>query len=46
MRRSGVDRDELLVTSKIPGRHHGRQQAIDSTKARSMCWAWTGSIST
>jgi diketogulonate reductase-like aldo/keto reductase len=32
MRRSGVARDELLVTSKIPGRHHGRQQAIDSIK--------------
>lgn len=32
VRRSGVDRDELLVTSKIPGRHHGRQQAIDSIK--------------
>ena len=32
VRRSGVDRDKLLVTSKIPGRHHGRQQAIDSIK--------------
>jgi 2,5-diketo-D-gluconate reductase A len=30
VRRSPVDRDELIVTSKIPGRHHGRQQAIDS----------------
>lgn len=30
VRRSGIDRDELLVTSKIPGRHHGYQQAIDS----------------
>ena len=30
VRRSSVDRDELLVTSKIPGRHHGYQQAIDS----------------
>jgi diketogulonate reductase-like aldo/keto reductase len=30
VRRSGVDRDELLVTSKIPGRHHGYEQAIDS----------------
>ncbi|MGA7148780.1 MAG: aldo/keto reductase [Microbacterium sp.] len=30
VRRSGVDRDELIVTSKIPGRHHGHQQAIDS----------------
>ena len=32
VRRSGVDREKLLVTSKIPGRHHGRQQAIDSIK--------------
>ncbi|MFE7846209.1 aldo/keto reductase [Microbacterium sp. NPDC057407] len=32
VRRSGVDRDELIVTSKIPGRHHGRQQAIDSIR--------------
>ncbi|KAF2417853.1 aldo/keto reductase [Microbacterium sp. B35-30] len=32
VRRSGVDRDKLLVTSKIPGRHHGRQQAVDSIK--------------
>lgn len=32
VRRSGVDRDELLVASKIPGRHHGRQEAIDSIK--------------
>jgi diketogulonate reductase-like aldo/keto reductase len=30
VRRSGIDRDELLVTSKIPGRHHGFEQAIDS----------------
>ncbi|MDY0908672.1 aldo/keto reductase [Microbacterium sp. CFBP9034] len=30
VRRSAIDRDELLVVSKIPGRHHGRQQAIDS----------------
>lgn len=30
VRRSGLDRDELLVTSKIPGRHHGFEQAIDS----------------
>lgn len=30
VRRSPVDRDELVVTSKIPGRHHGYQQAIDS----------------
>lgn len=32
VRRSGLDRDELVVTSKIPGRHHGRQQAIDSIR--------------
>jgi diketogulonate reductase-like aldo/keto reductase len=32
VRRSGVPRDELLVTSKIPGRHHGREQALDSVK--------------
>ena len=33
MRRSGVDRDELLVTSKIPGRHHGCDEAIASIEA-------------
>lgn len=32
VRRSGVDRDRLLVASKIPGRHHGRDEAIDSIK--------------
>ncbi|HEY9308963.1 MAG TPA: aldo/keto reductase [Microbacterium sp.] len=32
VRRSGVDREKLLVTSKIPGRHHGRQEAMDSIK--------------
>jgi diketogulonate reductase-like aldo/keto reductase len=32
VRRSGVPRDQLLVASKIPGRHHGRQEAIDSVK--------------
>lgn len=32
VRRSGVDRDSLLVTSKIPGRHHGREQALDSIR--------------
>ena len=32
VRRSGVPRDDLLVASKIPGRHHGREQAIDSIK--------------
>lgn len=30
VRRSGLEREELIVTSKIPGRHHGFQQAIDS----------------
>lgn len=32
VRRSGIDRDDLLVTTKIPGRQHGRQEAIDSVK--------------
>lgn len=32
IRRSGVPRDEVLVTSKIPGRHHGYDDAIRSTK--------------
>ena len=32
VRRSGVDRDSLLVASKIPGRHHGRQEAVDSVR--------------
>lgn len=32
VRRSGVSRDKLIITSKIPGRHHGRQEAIDSVK--------------
>lgn len=32
VRRSGVDRDDLLVTTKIPGRQHGRQEAVDSVK--------------
>ena len=32
VRRSRVERGELLVASKIPGRHHGRQEAIDSVK--------------
>jgi diketogulonate reductase-like aldo/keto reductase len=30
VRRCGLDRDELLVTSKIPGRDHGFQEAIAS----------------
>ena len=32
LRRSGVARDELRVTSKIPGRHHGYDDAIASTR--------------
>ncbi|RYU12816.1 aldo/keto reductase [Nocardioides iriomotensis] len=32
IRRAGVPRDELLVTSKIPGRHHGYDDAVASTK--------------
>ncbi|HEX6248793.1 MAG TPA: aldo/keto reductase [Nocardioidaceae bacterium] len=31
IRRSGVPRDELFVTSKIPGRHHGYDEAVAST---------------
>ena len=31
VRRSGVPRDELLVCSKLPGRHHGYDDAIRST---------------
>jgi 2,5-diketo-D-gluconate reductase A len=33
VRRSGLDRDELIVTSKIPGRHHGREEAVASIEA-------------
>ncbi len=32
IRRSGVPREELRVTSKLPGRHHGHDDAIASTK--------------
>jgi diketogulonate reductase-like aldo/keto reductase len=32
IRRCGVPREELFVTSKIPGRHHGYDDAIASTK--------------
>ncbi len=32
IRTSGVPRDELFVTSKIPGRHHAYADAITSTK--------------
>ena len=31
IRRSGVPRDDLFVTSKLPGRHHGYDDAIKST---------------
>lgn len=33
IRRSGVPRDELVVTTKIPGRHHGYDDAIASVRA-------------
>jgi diketogulonate reductase-like aldo/keto reductase len=32
VRRSGVPRDELLLTSKLPGRHHAYDEAVASTK--------------
>ncbi|MCW2782635.1 MAG: aldo/keto reductase [Marmoricola sp.] len=32
VRRSGVPRDEIRVTSKLPGRHHGYDDAIRSTR--------------
>jgi 2,5-diketo-D-gluconate reductase A len=32
IRRSGVPRDEILVASKIPGRHHGYDDAIASVR--------------
>ncbi|GAA5026172.1 aldo/keto reductase [Microbacterium fluvii] len=31
VRRSGLDRDELIVATKIPGRMHGFDEAIEST---------------
>ncbi len=30
VRRSDVDRDELIVTTKVPGRDHGYQETLDS----------------
>ncbi len=33
IRQSGVAREELFVTSKIPGRHHGYDDAIASAKS-------------
>src|SRR6476469_1912645 len=32
IRRSGIPRDEIVVTSKIPGRHHEYEAAIASTR--------------
>lgn len=32
IRRSGVPREELFVTSKLPGRHHGYDDAVASTR--------------
>jgi diketogulonate reductase-like aldo/keto reductase len=32
IRRSGVPRDEIVVTSKIPGRHHAYDDAVASTR--------------
>ena len=32
LRRSGVAREEVRVASKIPGRHHGRGDAVASTE--------------
>ncbi|MEZ5185038.1 MAG: aldo/keto reductase [Candidatus Nanopelagicales bacterium] len=32
IRRSGVPRDQLQITSKLPGRHHGYDDAIASVK--------------
>ncbi len=32
VRRSGLPREEIRVTSKIPGRHHGYDDAVASTK--------------
>lgn len=32
VRRSGVPREELVVTSKLPGRHHGRAEALQSIR--------------
>jgi diketogulonate reductase-like aldo/keto reductase len=32
IRRSGLPRDEIVVTSKIPGRHHAYDDAISSTR--------------
>ncbi|WP_322921986.1 aldo/keto reductase [Nocardioides renjunii] len=33
LRRSGLSRDEVFVTSKIPGRHHGYDDAVASVRS-------------
>jgi diketogulonate reductase-like aldo/keto reductase len=33
LRRSGLPREDVLITSKIPGRHHGYDDAVASTHA-------------
>ncbi len=33
IRRGGVDRNELIVTTKLPGRHHGYRETIESARA-------------
>ncbi|MDZ5662109.1 aldo/keto reductase [Nocardioides sp. S-58] len=33
LRRSGLPRDEVFVTSKIPGRHHGYDDAVASVRS-------------
>src|SRR5690606_29229188 len=32
VRRSGVDRDELIVTTKVPGRDHGYDETLASAR--------------
>ncbi|MGD8195700.1 aldo/keto reductase [Herbiconiux sp. P18] len=32
IRRSGITREELFVTSKLPGRYHGREQAAEAVR--------------
>ena len=39
IRRSGLPRDEVLVASKIPGRHHAYDDAIASVRASLSGWA-------
>ena len=46
VRRAGVPREELRLASKIPGRHHGYDDAIASTERRWSGWAWTTSTCT